>query len=83
MSSIFASGVNWAEQYISLTGKSTAVLVVAEGVGEMVLPIIVGQLFETKGPLSLTYVVLAVSISCAVVFLLLLRLTIGRQPIAR
>jgi len=81
MLAIFASGVNWAEQYISLTGKSTAVL--EEGVGEMVLPIIVGQLFETKGPLSLTYVVLAVSISCAVVFLLLLRLTIGRQPIAR
>ena len=83
MSSIFASGVNWAEQYISLTGKSTAVFVVAASTGEMVVPIVVGQLFDTKGPLSLMYVVLGVALASGVVFLLLLRLVIGRKPVRR
>lgn len=83
MSSIFASGVNWAEQYISLTGKSTAVFVVAAATGEMAVPIVVGQLFDTKGPLSLMYVVLGVALASGVVFLLLLRLVIGRKPIRR
>ena len=81
MSSIFASGVNWAEQYISLTGKSTAVLVVAAATGEMVVPIVVGQLFDKKGPISLMYVVLVVAICTGIIFLLLLRLAIGRKPI--
>ena len=83
MSSIFASGVNWAEQYISLTGKSTAVFVVAAATGEMVVPIVVGQLFDTKGPISLMYVVLGVAVTSAIVFLLLLRLVIGRKPMKR
>jgi len=80
MSSICACGINWAEQYISLTGKATALLVVAAATGEMIVPIVVGQLFESKGPISLMYVVLFIVIAAGVIFLLLLRLAIGRKP---
>jgi len=83
MSSIFACGVNWAEQYISMTGKATAVLVVAAATGEMVVPIVVGQLFDRKGPISLMYVVLGVAVGTGIIFLLLLRLAVGRKPIGR
>ena len=83
MSSIFASGINWAEQYISLSGKSTAVLVVAAATGEMIVPIVVGQLFDAKGAISLMYVLLGVAVAVAVIFLLLLRLVIGRKPMGR
>ena len=83
MSSIFASGINWAEQYISLSGKTTAVLVVAAASGEMLVPIVVGQLFDAKGAISLMYVLLGVAVAVLVIFLLLLRLAIGRKPVGR
>jgi len=79
MASIFPSAVNWVEQYVVMTGKSTAILVVAAATGEMAVPIIVGSLFSSTGPICLMYTVLVISLAVVVIFLLLLRLSIGRS----
>lgn len=44
MATTFPSGISWAEQYTTVTGHTAAVFVVGAGLGEMVLPALVGFL---------------------------------------
>jgi FHS family Na+ dependent glucose MFS transporter 1 len=71
MSSIFPTAVSWADVYYPLTGRATAVFITGSGVGEMVIPVFTGYLFETFGSLYLMYVVLALSGLVVVVFIVL------------
>ena len=71
MASIFPSGISWAETYMQLTGKSTAVLVVGSALGEMSLPALTGFLFQLKSPMFLMYVMLAGAIMCIVVYIIM------------
>ena len=54
MASIFPTGISWAEQYITVTGKAAMVLVVGSATGSMVFPIFIGQFVE-ENPMALMY----------------------------
>ncbi|XP_078487668.1 sodium-dependent glucose transporter 1-like [Ciona intestinalis] len=54
MASIFPSGLSYTEQYITINGKAAASLVVGGALGEMLLPVMVGQLIEDH-PMNLMY----------------------------
>jgi len=50
IASIFATGISFAEQRLSLTGAMTGWLLVGSGIGGMVSPWLIGQLFERISP---------------------------------
>lgn len=69
MATIFPSGISWVEQYTTVTGRTAAVFVVGAALGEMVLPAIVGFLFERfpEHPL-LMYLSLVTAIFTSILF---------------
>ncbi len=50
VATMFATGVNFAERRMALTGKVTSMLLVGGSIGSMTLPWLIGQLFERIGP---------------------------------
>ena len=60
MASIFPSGVSWAEEYITITGRAAMVFVVGASTGEMLCPLLVGQIIESN-PMNLMYFILIAS----------------------
>ena len=70
MASIFPTGITWAEQYITVTGKAAMVLVVGGATGEMLCPFIAGQLIEAD-PMYLMYFAIACACISIVNYLLL------------
>ena len=54
MASIFPTGITWAEQYVTVTGKAAMVFVVGAATGEMLWPFIAGQFIEAN-PMYLMY----------------------------
>ena len=71
MASIFPTGITWAERYMEVTGKSTAVFVIGSALGEMCMPALTGFLFEAKDPMWLLYVMLASAVVCIVVYIIM------------
>lgn len=69
MSSAFPAGITWAESYFRLSGKSTAVLVVGSALGQMVVPVVTGFLFDHQSMMMLMYVTLALSIVSLFIFI--------------
>merc|ERR1712168_447018 len=78
MASIFPSGISWAEQYVHITGKSAAVMVVGSALGEMTIPVVTGYFFDTKGALWLIYIMLSCSVLSGFVFIVLYNLASNR-----
>ena len=63
-----------------LTGKAMSIIVVGASIGSMILPWLVGQMFETIGPQSL-FVSILISLICALgVFLFILSRTLKNLP---
>jgi FHS family Na+ dependent glucose MFS transporter 1 len=60
IASVFATGLAFADQHVSLSGVMTGWILVGGGVGGMVIPWLIGQLFERVGP-SITMPVLLVN----------------------
>jgi len=58
MASIFPTALSLAERRITLTGKITGWFFVGSSAGAMILPWVVGQLFEPVGPQILLYLLL-------------------------
>ncbi len=50
MASIFPSSITLAERHVHIMGKVTAWFLVGASIGGMVLPWLIGQLFESVGP---------------------------------
>ncbi|XP_071099923.1 sodium-dependent glucose transporter 1A-like [Haliotis cracherodii] len=71
MSSIFPTGVSWADQYFPLTGKSTAVFVVGSALGEMLIPFLTGLLYEKKEKMMLMYMMLALGILLGAIYIVM------------
>ncbi|CAG5127349.1 unnamed protein product [Candidula unifasciata] len=71
MSSLFPTTISWANSYYPLTGRSTAIFVAGSGVGEMIIPVMTGYLFEKVNRMSLMYVTLTLSILMSLVYLCL------------
>jgi len=61
MASIFPSGVSWAEEYITVTGKAAMVFVVGAATGEMLCPMILGQFIDSN-PMNLMYFIITAAI---------------------
>jgi predicted MFS family arabinose efflux permease len=76
VASIFATGMAFAEQRLSLTGSSIGWILVGGGIGGMVTPWLIGQLFERISPHITMPVLLA---SNLIAFGLLLALILPRR----
>ena len=50
MASMFATGLNFAERRMTMTGKVMSAFLVGSSIGSMVLPWLIGQLFERFSP---------------------------------
>jgi FHS family Na+ dependent glucose MFS transporter 1 len=53
LASFYASAINFTERRIPITGQVTSYLLVGSVVGEMILPWLIGQLFDSIGPVGL------------------------------
>ncbi|XP_053384560.1 uncharacterized protein LOC123537019 [Mercenaria mercenaria] len=78
MSSAFPAGISWAENYFHLTGKSTAVFVIGSALGQMIVPVVTGYLYENLGAIVLMYSSLVLSILSLVIFILMQCVAVGR-----
>jgi fucose permease len=63
----YASMMAFAESHLALSGGNTAAIVAASGLGGLVLPWAIGQLFDAVGPKALPFTTLAMSITTALV----------------
>ena len=59
--SVFPSVLNWAEYHVEVSGKVASILLVGSCLGEMIVPIAVGNTFNSVGPCSLMYCIFALS----------------------
>ena len=69
LSSVFPTGITWAERYMHVTGKATAVFVVGSALGEMAMPALVGWLFEVKNPMWLIKILLGCALLSVVLYI--------------
>eukprot|EP01118_Nematostelium_gracile_P004163 TRINITY_DN14896_c0_g1_i1.p1 TRINITY_DN14896_c0_g1~~TRINITY_DN14896_c0_g1_i1.p1 ORF type:complete len:444 (-),score=93.81 TRINITY_DN14896_c0_g1_i1:1-1269(-) len=78
IASFFPTSINLAENYVPLTGKLASLLVVGASFGEMLVPITVAQLFESRiGPNALMYSLLICN--CVGLGLFLTILFVGKR----
>ena len=75
MAPIFPTALSFASRRIEMTGRVTAWLVVGGSLGCMLVPWLIGQLFETLGPRSLVYVAELTLLLAAVVLAVALQRT--------
>ena len=52
MGSFYAAAVSWTTQNLQITGKAASVLNIGHTVGDIVMTFLIGQLFESYGPMS-------------------------------
>jgi FHS family Na+ dependent glucose MFS transporter 1 len=57
MASIFPTTLTWAGRHMKMTGQVTGWFFVGTGLGGMVLPWLIGQLFEQIGPLGTMFAI--------------------------
>ncbi len=57
LASIFASCINYVSEVMPITSQVTAAFLIGASVGSMVLPWLVGRLFDPLGPEAMVYVV--------------------------
>jgi FHS family Na+ dependent glucose MFS transporter 1 len=79
IASMFPTSLNFAERRIPITGRVTSYLLIGANAGAMVLPWVVGQLFEPVGPQSLILVVEAAVVLGLVLLLGIIRYSRKRQ----
>lgn len=66
MAPFFPSTFSWAGRHLEVTGKVTGWFLVGASLGSMLLPWLIGQSFESLGPMS-TMVIIALDIVLALV----------------
>ncbi|XP_077995937.1 sodium-dependent glucose transporter 1A-like [Glandiceps talaboti] len=71
MATVFPTVIAWSEHYILLTGKATAIFCMAAAASEMLIPWIVGMLFESYSNMIVMYFTLGLSISTTIIFVLM------------
>ncbi len=73
MAPVYPSGFTLAVQGLTLTARASAVILLGDSFGGMVLPWLVGQVLEAVGPRALVYLVLVSLLCDALAFVGLLR----------
>ncbi|MEY4338329.1 MAG: hypothetical protein RLZ14_179 [Actinomycetota bacterium] len=75
----YASMMAFAELHLALSGRNTAMLVGASGIGGLFMPWLLGQLFDRRGPGSLPIVMVVLAVLTALVALWAGRALAGAQ----
>ena len=73
MASVFPSAINFAEYFVTVSGKTASVLLVAASFGEMLIPLAVGNTIvdSSVGPCSLMACAFVISILTLLTYLLI------------
>lgn len=77
MASIYPTALTFAERRMRITGQVTGFLIVGGSSGGMIVPLIIGQMFDSTGPRVMMFTVLADLILAAIVYLFLV---LGTAP---
>lgn len=72
IASIFATGINFAERNMHITGATTSWIFVGSSLGGMFFPWLIGQFFESAGPLTMIYILVAAFIMAMALVLITL-----------
>jgi FHS family Na+ dependent glucose MFS transporter 1 len=72
MASIFPTTITLAEQRMTITGQVTSLFFVGSSLGGMVLPWLIGQVFEPFGPPSMVVLVLVDLLVALALYLMLI-----------
>nr|XP_006819368.1 PREDICTED: sodium-dependent glucose transporter 1-like [Saccoglossus kowalevskii] len=82
IASVYATGITWAENYITLTGKATSVFTISAAMSGILLPWWLGYAFEAYSVMILMYVMLALTIGMSTFFIILLAVARihGKKP---
>ncbi len=59
MASIYPTALTFAERRMRITGQITGFLIVGGSVGGMIVPLLIGQMFESIGPRVMMFTILA------------------------
>lgn len=73
----YAAMMGYAESHLALSGRNTATIVACSGMGGLVIPRIIGELFDRRGPGSLPVTMLILGLLAAVTAVVIAR-TVGR-----
>ncbi|XP_032217767.1 major facilitator superfamily domain-containing protein 4A [Nematostella vectensis] len=71
MSSVFPTCIALAEYYIDMTAPVTSVMIMSAALGELLLPLLVGQVFERLGPASFLVIAFCATFVALLIFILL------------
>jgi FHS family Na+ dependent glucose MFS transporter 1 len=72
MASLFPSTMTFAGRRLNITGRITGWFFIGVGAGSMTLPWIIGQVFETIGPISMMFIIMtAILLAFAVMWILI------------
>jgi FHS family Na+ dependent glucose MFS transporter 1 len=71
IASLFASTLNFAERRMPFTGSVMSIFMIGGNVGSMVLPWLIGQLFDPVGPVAVIYVIGGSEVAALVLFILI------------
>ena len=72
-SSVFPAGISWAENFVTVSGRTASLFLVASSTGGMLIPLSVGSTIgDTVGPCSLMVCAFVISVLMIVVFLSIL-----------
>jgi fucose permease len=80
LASIFPSAISLAGRHMKVTGRVTGLFLAGASVGAMVLPWLIGQLFEWVGPQAMLLVILIDLLVALVIFATIFWLTRRREP---
>jgi len=69
MASFYPTAMTFAAHRVKITGRVTSVLVVGGSIGGMIIPLVIGQLFDSMGPRILLVTVLAALALALIVYL--------------
>jgi FHS family Na+ dependent glucose MFS transporter 1 len=79
MASIYPTALNFAEQRVRITGEVTGYLIVGGSAGGMILPLLIGRMFESVGPRVMMLAILADLVLALVVYLIFVNLPADRD----
>jgi fucose permease len=79
IASMFPGSLNFAERRMPITGRVTSYFLIGANAGSMVLPWVVGQLFEPVGPKALIIVLEVVMVLALLLFIGILRFSAQRE----
>lgn len=71
MASVYPTALTFAERRMTITGQVTGFLIVGGSVGGMIVPLVIGQLFEAIGPRVMMFTILADLLLLLVVYFVL------------